>query len=483
MTARPPRPLPIACLLVLAASVLGAHVRAQSDADLRRFPKLARLLLVPEEEALLKKLKSDQDRLEFEKVFWARRDPTPLTAANEFEDSVRAAWAKADKFFATPNQRGAETGCGQVLALLGPPDVVEGLETEVQFDNLQAAREGPRRAETWTYRNRPGQIFSSAQAQLKIAFDTECRFGEGGLVLQDLRRIAAAKIVRPDVDYRKGADGHLLPLPTAAASDSAVALLFASRSDFPLSLEPKLVARAPGGEGFVAGLARLSPGLPAGTDAVRVQVAARATEAEGGTSSAAAREALAPVAADGSIVVSFGLSLKPGKHAVKVAVLLADSDRGATGALEVDVPDFGGGALVATPLVVYPEEAAPPPAGPPDAHDPYAAFRLGTMRIRPRFGNAYSRKDSILVVATVYGAAAAPSGQAALKARYTILKNGKPVARGQEDVFTTRDSAPSVGPIPLASFEPGAYVVRLDLDDTVAGQTLQEECPLAVLPE
>jgi len=64
---------------------------AESPAvDTKRFPRLTHILLLPEEQALLKELKDDKDRREFQKIFWARRDPTPGTPANEFEDNLRA---------------------------------------------------------------------------------------------------------------------------------------------------------------------------------------------------------------------------------------------------------------------------------------------------------------------------------------------------------------------------------------------------------
>ena len=88
------------------------------------------------------------------------------------------------------------------------------------------------------------------------------------------------------------------------------------------------------------------------------------------------------------------------------------------------------------------------------------------MRLRPRFGNVFAPKDALMVVATLHGAKLdAATGQAGLRSRYSILKDGKPVARGAEDVFTTADAVASVGPIPLAGYAPGAYVVRLDVTD------------------
>ena len=71
------------------------------------------------------------------------------------------------------------------------------------------------------------------------------------------------------------------------------------------------------------------------------------------------------------------------------------------------------------------------------------------MRLRPRFGNVFAPSDALMVVATLYGAKVdAATGQAGLRSRFTILKDGKPVARGAEDAFTTPDAVASVGPDP-----------------------------------
>jgi hypothetical protein len=72
------------------------------------------------------------------------------------------------------------------------------------------------------------------------------------------------------------------------------------------------------------------------------------------------------------------------------------------------------------------------------------------------------------------------AGRAALRARFTILKEGKAVARGGEDVFTTKDAVASVGPIPLAAYAPGAYLVRLEATDDVASQTVRQEAPFEI---
>jgi GWxTD domain-containing protein len=490
----------------------GATLAASRDVDTRRFPRLARIFLLPDEAAVLKDLKDEKDRLEFQRIFWARRDPTPGTPTNEFEDNVRTVWTGSDDLFSYPGQKGSETGCGQLLALLGKPEEVVGKgaarkeapQADAErpssssnaaalaapgsgrtFDSMAYLREGAtREPETWVYRDRPGLPYKFTRAELRIDLDSECRYAEGaGILGDDLRHAAEAFVTRPDIAYAKGPDGHLLPLAAAAVSTGAAAgaraLLAAPRTDFPLAAESKLVMRAPKGEAYVAGLVAARPGVGGGP--ARLSLATEAKDASGKAVANATRETTAVVQADGSLVASWGLALKPGKYTVSVAATTPDA-KGAVSNLEVDVPDFGGAALASSPLVLYPDEPAAG-GGKPDPRDPFAAFQMGGQLLHPRYGNAFSSKDGLLVVAAVYGARTDPAtGQAALKTRFSILKDGKPVARGAEDAFTTSDAVASVGPIPLAGYAPGAYVVRLDVTDGVSKETLRREAPLDIEP-
>ena len=468
-------------LLLATTAVLPTPLAsAGGEIDTRRFPKVVRLLLVPEEAALLKELRDEKERLEFQRIFWARRDPSLGTAANEFEDAVRAAWAQSDALFTVPGQRGSETGCGQILALLGRPQEMKGLEVRMEYD----ARDGARRPEDWTFRSPTAAGDTFTGGALHLSFDADCRFPEGGIALQDLRRAAAARITRPELGYRRGGDGRLVPLAAQLGGGAgALDLLDTPRSDFLLALETKLVMRGAKGEALVAGLARFPPPATGGTAPGRVSLAVRAVDTSGQTAVSAAWDSSAAPLPEGSVVASWGLSLKPGRHQVTVAGLLPDSAQGSTATLDIEVPDFGAATLVASPLVVFPDETAPAAATATSGHprDAFASFQVGALRLRPRFGNSFATSDSIRVVATLHGAKPDPaSGQAGLRARFTILKDGRPVARGAEDAFTTADAVASVGPIPLATYAPGAYVVRLDVTDAVASQTLRQEAPFEI---
>ncbi len=498
----------LSTLLVLLGFLAPVPAGAAKEVDAKRFPRLVRVFLLPDEAAILKDLKDDKDRVEFQRIFWARRDPTPGTPANEFEDNVRAVWARADDVFSYPGQKGSETGCGQLLALLGKPEEVvpkgatqkAGIDPGAersrtgsnlaaasapgsgkQFDSMAYLREGgTREPEAWVYRERPGVPFRFTGAELRLDLDSECRYAESaGLTGEDLKHAAEVYVTRPDLAYAKGADGRLVPLAAAAAAapagGGARALLAAPRTDFALAAEAKLVMRAPKGEAWVAGLVS----VPKDAAAPRLSLAAEAKDDGGKTVGSAARESAAAAQGEGS-VASWGLALPPGKHRVSVAAATPDG-KGAVSAVEVEVPDFESGALATSPLLLYPDE--PPAGGKPDPRDAFAAFQMGGQVLHLRFGNAFQAKDALVATAAVYGAKTDPgTGRAALRTRFTILKDGKPVARGAEDAYETPDAVASVGPIPLTGFAPGAYVVRLDATDAVAKTSTRREAPLEIRP-
>ncbi len=485
----PGRPLLLLAPVLAAWPALAGSIPAAADAapvDTKRFPRLVHLLLLPEEESLLDGLRDDGDRRIFQAIFWARRDPTPGTAANEFEDAVRAIWSQSDELYSSPTRKGSETGCGQVLALLGRPEEILGKSagsatSPGRYDNLAYVREGAaREPETWVYRERPGRPFRFTAAELRLSFDSDCRFAEGGIVKEDLGRAAAVLVTRPELGYRRGSDGHLVPLQAAlaatAASAGAAALFASPRTDFPLAAETKLVMRGPGGEAYVAGLLRAAAGASGGP--VPLSIAVQARDAAGSVVASAAREVTATPSSDGALVGTWGLTLGPGRYTLALAAL-AGPGRGSLASIEVLVPDLGGAALAASPLVVYADAPATP--GAPDPRDPWSALQLGPNRIAARLGNVFAPQDALMVLATIHGAKPDPAtGQAGLRARYSILKDGKSVARGAEDAFTAPEAVASVGPIPLAGFTPGAYIVRLDVTDTVAKQTLRQEAAIEV---
>ena len=133
--------------------------------------------------------------------------------------------------------------------------------------------------------DRPGAAIQFPGGELRIAFDAECRFAEGGLVLARPASRGGLGSSGPSSATGSGPTATSCPSAAAAAGGGAAApcdLLASPRTDFPLAAETKLVMRGPKGEAFVAGLVRLSP----------------AARGAAGAAAAVARRARPPTRAD-----------------------------------------------------------------------------------------------------------------------------------------------------------------------------------------
>jgi GWxTD domain-containing protein len=104
-----------------------------------------------DEAKVFKKLKSEQDRALFIERFWARRDPSPQTLANEYRQLFWERVQEANACFLDSHKPGWMTDRGKIYILYGPPTKVEehlDLET----------RAGPTAGHgliRWLYEGRP----------------------------------------------------------------------------------------------------------------------------------------------------------------------------------------------------------------------------------------------------------------------------------------------------------------------------------------
>jgi hypothetical protein len=279
-------------------------------------------------------------------------------------------------------------------------------------------------------------------------------------------------------------DGHLARLEELLGNrTSARVALDPPRSDFPLTIEPKLLLRTQSGEAYAAGLIRADlKDVRSAADGTPATLAARVvTQAVGpsGQPLAVVERPVRPaVAPDGALTASYGVTLKPGRHTLRIGLVVGDSI--SVTSTTVEVPDFEAPGLKLGSLIVYPQTSE---TGAADAQGPYAAFAVGSLRLQPRFGNVFSKADSLQAVCVLYGGKReAATGKPSLKARFSFVKDGRPVARGEEETFDTPIAVASVGPVPLTTFAPGRYVARVEATDVVAGSSATQETSFEIAP-
>ena len=218
-----------------------------------------------------------------------------------------------------------------------------------------------------------------------------------------------------------------------------------------------------------------------GHKTVNVSIAASAVAADGSEAGWAEQTTSAPVGPDGAFVGSFKLGLKPGKYTLKAGAVDLKSGKGSLATLPIEVPDFSkveSGAdgsshpvvSAAQPLLVRDIEELPAGTNPDPAH-PFAAITLGMARLIPYFGTTFHKADSISIFFQVYDLSPDHNGKADGLATISILRGTAPVASARIPI-TTAVGGSAIGPVPLASYEPGKYVVQLKVADHVAKKDL-----------
>ena len=470
--------------LILAAPSL-AHAQKLDKED-RAFIDAVRPILLADEEKTYKDLKEKSDRLEFQKIFWARRDPDLATPANEYQAEYETARAEADRLYRIPARSGSLTDCGRVFILLGKPD-------EVQQESGGMAP-GLRSPETWTYRDRPGHTFTGGKAM--IAFDEECR--APAALAEQMDRVAGSLVVQGSIAYKKGKDGRLVKLADMLPKDTAMrALLKQPRQDFAAALQVAYLKIADGGtallglvRGEAAGLAASESG---GAKSLRLAVGASVVAEDGKEAGWTEQATNVPVEADGSFVAGFKLALRPGKYSLKAGAVDEKGGKGSLVSVPIEVPDLArvesgaDGTVSKLPsagslLIVKRIEELP--GGASDPQHPFYAFELGSARLVPTFGGKVHASEQVEFVYQVYDLKTDPTtGKADASADVSILKDGKtPVAKAPSKAIDAERDGASVGPIPLANFSPGKYVVQLKVTDKLGKREVVQEAALEVLP-
>jgi GWxTD domain-containing protein len=479
------RPSRTALLVGLALLQPGLVAAQKLDKEDRKWLDEVRPILLPDEEKVYKGLKEKSDRLEFQKIFWARRDADLATPENEFQAGYLKARAEADMKFRASVQSGSTTDCGRTFILLGKPDEVE---------ELTMGSPGMLAPQSWTYRDRPGQTFQGGKAV--IEFDVDCR-APGGFSAQ-LDRVAATKVLQPNIDYRTGKDGRLVKLADLLPRDTAARALFKQpRQDFAIAVQPGYLKVADGSTALVGLLQGDTAGLTVsdrgGTKTVNLSVAASVESADGKEAGWTEQSTNAPVGADGKFLATFKLVLKAGKYTLRAGVVEVKGAKASLTSVPVEVPDlsqFQAAAdgtseplVTGTVLVVRKIEDLPPGA-PDDSTDPFAAFRLTTARLVPVFASGLRRTDTVSFFFQLYDLKVDPAtGKASGTARLRLMRDGKgQISSSGENAIDTPVYGTEIGPIPLESLEPGKYTARLEATDKLTKRTITQDARFEILP-
>jgi len=479
------RPSALVALLTLLAS--GPGLAIALDKEDKKWLDEVRPIMLPDEEKTFKDLEKDADRDQFRLIFWARRDPDLTTPENEYQLEYEALREKADHDFRVAGRKGSQTDCGRTLILFGEPD-----DSEVQVGSVSVLSRVP---EVWIYFSKEGgPTFEGGEA--RIAFDGSCRAPAGIRAVLDQR--AADKIVQPLLTYKTGEDGRLVSVEDQLPKDSpARALLNTPRQDFEIAVDTRFMRVPDDMTGVIGVLHGTASNLPVetrdGRKVADVVVATSALDDEGVEVSWTEQLVRADVQPDGSFVAAYGTSLAPGKYTFKVGAVIGEEETppGALVTEEIEVPNYSAvetapdGSTtklpsVASILFVRDLEEVDEE---PDPEHPYAAYRLGQTQLIPHKSRELEKSDNVVFFYLIYDLGVDPSNQKAdSTVAFSILKNGRtPVAQAPKVPIDTPVMASTVGPVPMATYSPGSYVVQLKVTDNITGKVVVQREDFTIL--
>lgn len=480
----------------------------------------AKNLMTKDEAKRWKSIKADADAKAFIDLFWAKRDPSPATPLNEYREQFDIFVAEANKRFTTPKMEGALTDRGRVLLAIGAPTKIGKLGGQVTGGAF--AEEGEEEGltslptEKWFYEPAqvPAYLVKAGHKSFEVVFVD--RFNNGDYRLSPSRVNANEliglaienSIVSPQLTavpvYE--APKPVAPAPVVASVPTPAEMkdpvLQAAVEAFKAAKESPyknvwfhyMEEVTPDGVHFIPTL--IYAGKDSGIIADQPATLFGIVQNAAGATVLSIEEPAKLGGTKGDFFADTSLTLAPGKYSTVLG--LAQGGKAVTmvrGSMEIAGLDKA--APSAAKLILSNNIFALSSAQQPT--DPYA---FGGLKVIPKGDRAFTTADELLYFFEVRNPGLTPEGAPKLQVKIDVegtiqVKDAKgkmkPAKKKysmpltEADVAAVKDTAGHFSGgqgIPLQTFKPGDYVIKVKLIDTVtqANYNLEETFTVAVAP-
>ncbi len=446
----------VACAAVLAGLVSPAAAGKMNDKHKKWLEDEVRVLVTKDEEKEFKELKDDSDRDRFVELFWAKRDPTPLTPANELKNEFykRLAFVTSAQF---PRARGGiRSDLARVFLLLGQPS--------------QQAQEAS--ALNWTY---------TGLQQLGSDHPAHFRFAEGAngleLVADEsdgvaiLAKVPGTMLLHPELKELPTYP-HMLEKAMTVMLDE-LAQSGQPREEMPCDISFKYL-ESQAGATYVSIIAVASGEWPKGA-----KLAAFGRCAQG-TGVQEFNEPMEVSGAGADTTAFAGFALMPGTYELTLGVMDKDSKKVTLRKIPLEVPKFDPAKLeMSIPVTSDAIETMPAET----SGEKVNPFAFGRYKLAPKSATPFSKASSLFVFYNVYNCGM-EAGETNLTAEYVFNKDGKYFNRIPPEVMKQKAAGSAAivlgTEVPLATFPPGKYTVTVKLEDKTSGATASKEAAFEI---
>jgi GWxTD domain-containing protein len=460
-------------------------------------PETSVLMTTAENDAY-KKLKNDDERKNFEKEFWDKRDPTPGTAENEYRDEIKQRIKDVAK--AMRRNDAWETDMGRTLILLGPPAKTQAgadKPNEAEATWYPEPEEGGRSADTGTtatqgeakriflYQTLPAGV---ATGETKVEFlqvRNRWSFRETKKSQDLLEKARVNELTR----LAKMRESGQTTSPQAAPITQAAPVTPQQPAVVPVTPEVKAALDATAGGTAptavtfesVADSFQTSAGEIFATVAVNTS-AASPTSKTGirvvDSTGKVVHEAELPFTTAGETAGYFQTKVPipaPGEY--NVALVLANGTEIGGTKHTLTVPDatkFNASSIILSKKFTQLPEAKP-------EKEPYT---FGKIKVYPNINGAFTKADDLIVVYEVYNPQIdAATSKPNLEAVYTFEREGgkpkKTPPAAPNGLVTGKKMTISTS-YPLQTFAAGKYKLNVEITDKATGEKAVREAAFEV---
>jgi GWxTD domain-containing protein len=496
----------VAALLLVAVAVTAFGQLSMAKADWARGP--VQFIMTKEEQAAWNAIKSDADADQFIALFWAKRDPTPGTAVNEYKDEFDRRVQYADQNFGNGRQRGSLTDRGRILVIFGAP--TRAVRTASQRPMMEptnptstaGATSDTERAgetQTWIYEGPIAEkLFNTSKAEIRFID----RLGNKDLRLEPARvdipaaqqRVIAATITQPNLTSVPKPQPQPVPQPAAAAApaaptnelktaalETAVADSKAGKGNAKGAVISYAEFVAPSGDYYVP--VELYVPASTGLTADAADTVFGSVEDATGKRVTSFEEPAKLTASKSDFFVDKTLSLPSGKYTATIGLAKAGTPVIVTTApIELNAltkESTGTSRLILSDNIYETPEAAP-------IKSPFA---FGKLKIVPKATNQFTNKDELNYFVEVHNPGVDPTTNLPkLQLKMDLVDSkGKTVAGSPLSDAQALPLSGAVGPgqyaiingIPLAQMSkplaPGEYTLKMKIVDTISKQSYNLE--------
>ena len=408
-------------------------------------------LITPEEQTAFKNLKTDKGREDFIALFWARRDPTPLTEKNEFKEAYYANLAFVNRKYTRGQEMGWKTDIGKILLFFGLP------------------RERRTNPETWVYDSLPSL---KIETEFEFVFDAVEGVGlvlnqrqTSRIALEAMDKYASRTILHPDMktvpDYPKPSP----PDPRAFEKEILERASIEGLEGRDISLDTSAFFTK--AENEKTSLTLVYYFNPKEADIRRAVLFGKATSRDGKVQRY--RREVRLKEDDYFALVVFPLS--PARYEIVSGLKDDLSGRYWVIKKELEVPDYWKGELSLGSLILSDRVDAITP-GAVEA----SALNFGQYLASPKKDYIFKKSDTLNVAYQIYNAAT-ENGKVRLVQEISLkspIRTYRLPGHPLEHEVPEGQAVVSGIPIPLAQIEPGNYELLVKVTDQISRTSVEK---------